>query len=86
MSACAAAQGELREALFARRVPGGRVTYHARIADRIVRTHRHLERSHLQHAIGELERVRDRLPAPAAEHVGRALEHAREALAAIEAR
>ncbi len=60
------------------------MTFHARIADRIVRAHKYLDRSHVRHAITELEKVLERLPEPAAEHVERALQHAREALAAME--
>ncbi len=77
------ASDALAQALISRRAPDGRVTFSARIADRIVRARRHLDRSHVQHAVTELERVLERLPAEAAGHVEQALEHAREALAAL---
>ncbi len=88
MTAAAAAQRSasdaLVKALISRRAPEGRVKFSARIADRIVLARRYLDRSHVQHAITELEKVLERLPADAAGHVEQALEHAREALAALE--
>jgi len=78
----ASACDELRAALATRQTPTRRVNYHATVADRIVRALRHLhpERGNVEVAIRELERALPKLPADAAHHVERALEHARRAL------
>ena len=71
MTPVAVASDELRAALATRNV-GRRVTYHARVADRIVRALRHLHPDrggNVEHAIVELERALPRLPADAAHHV-----------------
>ncbi len=78
------ASDALVQALISRRAPGGRVTFSARIADRIVLARKHIDGARLQHAIREMERLLERLPADAAGHVEQALDHAREALAALE--
>ncbi len=60
------------------------MAYSARLADRIVLARKHIDHARLEHAVREMERVLERLPAASAGHVEQALEHAREALAVLE--